>query len=485
MDREDFARITEAVALGIDVGTSAVKVAAVTPRGEVVAGIRLPLRRQRPDAWWSAVRQATSRLLSTPEIIPARVRAIGLSGRGGGTVLLDRRGRLLAPPGLGQARAGDPRVDPLNGVSRRLRPLASHVLTTLAADPNIAPRLAHVLAVKDAILLRLTGEAVTDPASGPDRAAWPLTELRQIGFPEGALPSIRLPWERAGLLLPTAATELGLATGLPVATGAHDGVAAQIGSGMIGELSAALTLGTHAVLRVVTSTAAAQNRYRFYSLCGEHDSRTVYGGNARMGGASTAWLGTIISGSSRDGERRLARLEADAARVPCGSEGVLFLPFLGGMYYPESRHAARGAFLGLQSQHGRGHLYRAVLEGVAFAIRRIDLALKAEGIHASEINLTGGGAVSVLWRQILADVLGQPLGISAAPGFEECVGAARCAWVETGEFPDIDAAVANAVPVQSYVEPSLEPSDDLLESAFWRYVEVSDALWALQATTLG
>jgi xylulokinase len=477
--------MTEAVALGIDIGTSAVKVAAVTPRGHVLAGIRLPLRRQSPDAWWSATGKATRQLLATGEVAPSRIRAIGMSGRGGGTVLLDRRGRLLAPPGLGQAQAEDPRVDALIGDSRRLRPLASHVLRALDAGSDIAPRLAHVLAVKDAVLLRLTGEAVSDPASGPDLLAWPLTALEQVGFPTTVLPAIRLPWERAGVLLPAAAAELGLAAALPVATGAHDGVAAQIGSGMIRDGCAALTLGTHAVLRVVVSSAAAQIRFRFYSLWGEQDSRAAYGGNARMGGASTAWLGTIAGGGTGDGERLLPALEAAAARVPRGSDGVLFLPFLGGMYYPESRHEARGAFLGLQSQHGRGHLYRAVLEGVAFAIRQIHDALGAEGIHASSINLTGGGAASLLWRQLLADVLDRPLGVSAAPGFEECVGAARCAWVYAGEFPDIDTAVANGVSVEEYVEPAARWPHSALVSAYRRYIEAADALWRLQIATRG
>src|SRR5438128_972656 len=119
-------------------------------------------------------------------------------------------------------------------------------------------------------------------ASGLDACAWPLDVLAETGLPIEVLPAVRLPWECAGQLTSEAARALGLPPGLPVAVGAHDGVAAQIGSGMIAPGDAALTLGTHAVLRVVVpQVPEAAARFRFYSLWGEADARTVAGGNAR------------------------------------------------------------------------------------------------------------------------------------------------------------------------------------------------------------
>jgi len=357
----------------------------------------------------------------------------------------------------------------------------THILSRLEAEPENARRLRYVLAVKDVIALRLTGEAVTDPASGPDTLAWPLRPLAELEFPIAALPKVRLPWQAAGTLLPKAASMVGLHAGIPVATGAHDGVAAQIGSGMVHPGDAALTLGTHAVLRVITASPSVNDRYRFYSLWGETDPRQVHGGNARMGGASASWLARAGGGT----EQRLQRLEQAARPVPPGSDGVLFLPFLGGMYYPEQRSAMRGAFLGLSARHREGDLYRAVLEGVAFALRHIAESLDTMGVPAHVLRLTGGGARSALWRQVLADVLAVPLGISAAPGFEECVGAARCAWVMLGRYPDIDAAVQAGLDPVETVRPAGGATKRALDAAYRRYRAAVEAVWQLDQPPAG
>ncbi len=434
--------MSEPLVLAIDLGTSAVKTALVSADGSVSAGARRVLHGASPAGWRRSA-LATARL-TLAGVDPQRVAGLALCGRGGATILCDAAGRALAP-----ALTGTPPADFAAEAPARLRSLIWRVQQAAGQTPSLQHRLRWVLAAKDFLLLRLTGEAATDPASGPDALAWPGTDSTACISAEH-LPAVRLPWEVAGSLQAGAASALGLPAGLPVVSGLHDGVAAQTGAGALQPETAALTLGTHIVLRAVRADApAAAARFRFYSLWGERDGRGVYGGNARLGGAALSWAARLLGA----GEASLPALERAAAAVPPGSDGLLFMPYLGGMVCPCRRPDLRGAWLGLRQQHGRGQLFRAVLEGTACAVRQIAAALAQSGVVPSRLTLTGGGARSALWRQILADALNQPLCASAAPNFAECVGAARCAWVALGHYPSVDAAIAGGLPPAVVAEP--------------------------------
>ncbi|HZQ36937.1 MAG TPA: FGGY-family carbohydrate kinase [Dehalococcoidia bacterium] len=436
--------MNEPPVLAIDLGTSAVKCALVSADGRVLSGTRRLLHGANPAGWYrTALRAARETLAATDR---SRVQAIGLSGRGGATILCDAVGRALAP-----AATGVPPPEYAPGAPQRLRLPAWRVEQALAASPAIERRLRWLLAAKDYLLLRLGGVAATDPASGPDALRWPAAGDASGGLLAERLPAVHLPWQCAGGLQPAAAAALGLPAGLPIATGLHDGVAAQVGAGVLQPGDAALTLGTHLVVRVVCPGDVARAvRFRFYRLWGETDERTVYGANARLAGAAAGWAARLIGA----GERSLPALERTAAAVPAGSRGLLFLPYLGGMAYPQRRPELGGALLGLRAEQGRGELFRAVLEGAACAVRHNAEALAAAGIDVGTPTLTGGGARSPLWRQILADTLARPLACSAAPEFAECLGAARCAWVALGRYPSLDAAVAVGAAATVVCEPT-------------------------------
>jgi xylulokinase len=171
----------------------------------------------------------------------------------------------------------------------------------------------------------------------------------------------------------------------------------------------------------------------------------------------------------RQDEAAIPHLERAAQAVPPGAGGVLFIPYLGGMYYPQRHVDARGAFLGLQVCHDRAVLFRAVLEGVAHALHHIVDSLVAAGVEAQRVRLTGGGSRSALWRQILADELQVPLEVSAFPGYEECVGAARCAWVALKRFETVDEAVAGGLPAAAVVLPDPTRPATTLRHEYERY----------------
>jgi len=452
----------EPLVLAIDLGTTAVKTALVTADGRVISGTRRLLKGAQAAGWWRTSLAAARRTLNGVQ--PERVAALALSGRGGATVLCDAAGRALTPMLTGMPPAAYAPAAPA-----RLRPIAWRSECAIADTPSLRRRVRWTLAAKDFMLLKLSGTAATDPASGPDALAWPAID-GACAFMSDWLPAVRLPWETAGVLRAEPAAALGLPAGLPVAIGLHDGVAAQAGAGALRPEEGALTLGTHLVLRVVRDHAPpAARRYRFYDLWGERDGRGVYGGNARLGGAAVSWAARLLG----SGERSLPALEGAAVAVPPGSAGPLFLPFLAGMAYPQRRPELRAAWLGLETTHSRAQLFRAVLEGTACAVRQIAEALAESGVAPVRLTLTGAGAGSALWRQILADALVRPLHTGEAPGFEECVGAARCAWVALGRFASLDEAVSSALTPATATEPSASGSAAMSE-VYRRY------LWAIQ-----
>ena len=308
----------------------------------------------------------------------------------------------------------------------------------VANEPTRARQLRHVLYAKDFLIYRLTGQAVTDYTSGPDASSWDARALAHTAC-ENVVPRPALPWDVAGPLDRTAATALGLAPGIPVVVGAHDGICANVGAGAGYPGAYAITLGTHAVVRTIR-TDVPNGAFRFYGL---PPGRHVIGGNAVMGGRAADWFLDIVFGANdRTRARHFKTMDTAAGAVPPGAAGVRFLPFLSGQVAPESRPGANGVFTGLRAAHDRATLYRGVLEGGAFAVRAVFDQIHAWCGDPSVIRLTGGGATSALWCDILANMLGRPLESSDAA--VEGRGAAIFATVALGLYPDYDAAAQRA-----------------------------------------
>ena len=266
------------------------------------------------------------------------------------------------------------------------------------------------------------------------------------GLGDDLLPTPALPWEIAGGLTKAAAAETGLRAGTPVAVGAHDGICANVGAGAIKPGEYAITLGTHAVARTVT-LAWPPGATRFYAL---PPDRHIIGGNAMLGGRALDWLLDITKGAG-DREQDYREAESFATALSPGAEGVTFLPFLAGQVAPDRRPAATGAFAGLRLGHGPAALYRAVFEGTAFAVADIVDQIAGWCGPPNRIRLTGGGAASPLWRQILADVLNSA--VEATDEAAEGRGAAMFLAVGLGLHPDYAAAVDAMVPAVRRFEP--------------------------------
>ncbi|MCB0046518.1 MAG: xylulokinase [Caldilineaceae bacterium] len=426
--------------LGVDLGTSSVKVIAVTPRGRIVASgsAEYPIfhpqptySEQRPDDWWRAV-CATVRSV-TGELAADRIAAIGLSGQMHGTVLLDEENGLLGDAVIWPDRRSSRQVDEITrrmGKARLIEIAGSPVATGFQAatvawlqeeEPDRWARTAKILLPKDYLRWRMTGRFAGDPSDGSgalllDVAArdWSPVLLDALAIDPRRLPPVQPSVSIAGELQPDAATALGLPAGLPVMTGAADTACSALGAGAVRPGTLLLTLSTGGQLVLPVAHPIVDPAGRIHTFCSafEPDNGMGYAGWYQMGailsaGMALRWLRDNVFVLSGGGA--YTRMSAWAGESPPGSNGLIFLPYLAGERTPHMDPLARGAFLGLTLSHGRSDMVRAVMEGVTFALANALAVLTELGAHPAEIVLAGGGASSPLWRQIVADVFGLPV----------------------------------------------------------------------------
>ena len=434
-----------------DLGTSRLKVSAFSISGELLGQTAFPHHNysegerswQVAEEWWQNAVTAFQKLITDHDLDRQGVQGFSVSGRAGACVFMGQDGQVIAEP-WSDSRHRSILVD-----YRSSHPATASYAATLVAkylwmrqhQPQIAERTHRLLYAKDYLLFRLTGEAVTDPSSGPDDTGWP------DDFDQSLPPRTDLPWNLAGTLTDAAAKDLGCPGGLPVAIGAHDGICANTGCNMTRDGEFALTLGTHAVCRTFSSRHQGQEN-RFY--CYPPD-RHVYGGNTWHAGSTLNWaLRTLLSLPAELSQEQLADLNAAVSPQPASGE-LCFLPYLGGQTLPEKRPPGSGSFQGLSLEATPEMMLQSVFEGTAIAVSRTFDAVMEQAGTPTRIALTGGGIVFSSWTQMLADLLQQPL-VETDHGVEGRGAAAFCA-VATGHYSDVDEATTAMQPVSRLIEP--------------------------------
>ena len=439
--------MTSRLILTFDLGTTRLKVALFDTNGELLGQVsRRNLdhssggnRWQRAQAWWDDCVSASSELLVTTQANPNRVKGISLSGRAGAAVFVDAAGEVICDP-WSDARHTDELRRLLDGRSREQvamygATLLAKMMWLRANQPGVAGDTAHILYAKDFLLYRLTGEAITDPGSGPD-GPWDDALVKDSQVSPDLLPTPALPWTLAGRLTTRAAKALGLREGIPVATGAHDGICANTGSGSVLPGQYTLTLGTHAVVRAVTDDWPA-GALRFY---GYPPDKHIIGGNAFMAGRALDWfLDNWFDAPESSRQKCFTELNTAVAGIAPGAGGVAFLPFLAGRIAPERRPGARATFHGMSVDTSRNDMYRALLEGVSFAVCDVFEQVQGWVGSPSRIGVTGSGVASDNWIQLLADLLGYPLEVT--DNACEGRGAAVFCAMAIGEYSSLNEAV--------------------------------------------
>lgn len=458
--------------MGIDLGTSAVKLLLVGEDGTLAATVsesyevaypRPGWSEQNQEDWWGAVVRGTRRLMEGRD--PADVAALAAGGQMHGLVALDAADEVIRPCILwndGRTErevaflnetVGQGRIAALTGNIAFAGFTAPKLLWLRAHEPDAFARIAKIMLPKDYLTYRMTGAHVTDysDASGTllldvARRAWSPEMLELCGVTEEQMPRLIDSAAPAGRLTEAAARELGLAPGTLVAAGAGDNAAAAVGCGAIDAGTMNISLGTSGTVFI----PAAQ--FRMDEANALHAFAYVEGRFHLMGCilAAASCTGWFVGEVLAEGDIDASEAGIDPTSAPV--DLPYFLPYLMGERSPHNDTTARGAFVGLRADTSRADMVRAVREGVAFAIRDCVEVARAQGIDIRRSTLCGGGAKSVLMRQMLANVLNRELDLpetEQGPGF----GAAMLAMVTAGAAPSVAECAARIVRVRATVAP--------------------------------
>jgi xylulokinase len=478
--------------LGIDLGTSGLKAALFDLNGKLLGkGVAtnkyLPgppgWAEQEPRAWWRGCCEAIQAAVAESRINAAHIVGVGVCGFHHCPVFLNAEGEPARPSivthdmRLGQSLEDLRRSGILEEV---IRVSGSHVMTghfppiyhhVLRQDKPGLEKTRWILLAKDYIRYKLTGVLGTEicDATGTNLVAMPeqiwsdsLCEL--LGVPGEKLPPIGEPSQISGQVTEEAAQASGLQAGTPVVYGGGDSHCALVGLGVIGSGEAGLLLGTNSTLRASFTGFARHPEDMVWAQQHVVPGKFTISASSMAGSSTLSWFKDMCSGEylpqrNAEGYREL---EALAASVQPGCDGLLFHPYLYGERSPFYNPNARGSFMAISHWHGKGHFVRSVMEGVAFCIANCFDSIKAiartrnESIQTVSTGESGGSRLPV-WRQIIADVLGLPLDVIGVdePG---CLGAALLAGVGVGEYENIGSATSQTVHVHTQICPDSQNS---------------------------
>ena len=463
--------------LGIDVGTTAVKALVVDESGAVVGDAESPLEvsvpkpgwaEQDPAGWWQGTVEAVR--AACAQAGARDVAAVGLSGQMHSAVLLDGADSVLRPAILWNdvrtsaqcrfitdivGRAGLRRLvgnPALEGFT------APKLLWVRDEEPGLFDRARTVLLPKDYVRLLMTGDKATEPSDAAGtllfdirRGGWSEEMLAALQIDPAMLPPVLGSASVTGRLAPGAAKALGLRRGTPVVGGGADNAAAAVGSGVVEEGTLQTSIGTSGTVVAPIERPRVDPGMRIHSFNHAVPDTWYLMGVVLSAGAALAWFRRALVG--REGTApTYDELTAEAAGTPPGADGLTFLPYLTGERTPHADSNARGVFAGMHAGHERGHMVRAVLEGVTFALRdSLELMLRLR-VDAEEAVAVGGGARSATWRQMEADVLSVPV-VTVGPSGGAPYGAAVLAATGSGGFAAVEEACRTWIRPLDRIEP--------------------------------
>lgn len=462
--------------LGIDLSTTGAKALLIDPEGRVISSATTPLNlstpfplwsEQEPHEWWEATANSIRQALADANAAGENVAAIGLTGQMHGLVVLDQERHVLRPAILWNDQRCGAECDEIRGrvsLERLVQITGNDALTGFTApkilwlethEPEVYRRIRHVLLPKDYIRYKLTGALAMDKADGSGTMLFDLSErnwsseiLDALHINADWLPPTFEGHEITSDVSPEAAELTGLRRGTPVVAGGGDQSAQAIGVGVVRPGTMAVTLGTSGVVFAATESPLIEPQGRLHAFCHAVAERWHLMGVMLSAAGSLQWYHDKLA---RD--KSFAELVGEAAQVRAGSEGLIFLPYLSGERTPHPDPLARGAWIGLTARHDQSHLTRSVLEGVAFGLKDIFCLMKEAGLGAvDQVRLSGGGAKSSLWRQILADILAAEL-VTVNTTEGAAYGTALLAGVAAGVWPNVDAACAQTISVSDRISP--------------------------------
>src|SRR5215472_11911705 len=489
--------------LGIDVGTGGTRAVLVDESGTVVASCtaehvafaspQTSWAEQDPHDWWRATCESVKQVMATSKTEASEIAAVGFSGQMHGAVLLDDKGGVLRPALIWCDQRSAPEADELTAevggekiIGWTCNPaLPNFTLTKLLwvrkHEPHLFERFRMLLLPKDYVRYRLSGEYGMDmaDASGTllldvSNRRWSSEMTSATGIDPHCLPPL---FESPGVcasISRAGAQATGLKEGTPLVAGAGDQAAGAVGLGIVRAGAVHATIGTSGVVFAATDRPALDPKGRLHTFCHAIPERWHVMGVTQAAGLSLRWFRDRFGAGMDDGRDPYECLSDEAASVAPGCEGLFWAPYLMGERTPHLDPNVRGALVGLTPTHTRGHVIRAILEGVAFSLKDTFSIFEEIHVPVTNIRLGGGGARSVLWRQIQADIYAHEVELMEA---EEgaAYGAAILAGVGAGHWSSVDEACNAVTKVATRVRPSSEASR-LLQANYATYRRIYPAL---------
>lgn len=486
------------VLLGIDLGTTGLKVAVFDSQGRQLgrgyaANRYLPgsgqSAEQDPETWWQGSCQAVRSALEGSDITAEQIVGIGVCGFHHCPVFLNENGK----PARASIVTHDPRLEGSledlrnNGILERISELTGSRVTTghfpvifhyvRTHEKQVLDASWRIVLAKDYLRYKLTGNIGTElcDATGthlvamPDET-WSPELCGLLELPMDKLPEIGRSSQVDALLTEEAAHCTGLHPGIPVVFGGGDSHCALLGLGAVEEMQIGLLLGTNSTLRLVFRNFQKQKEPPVWIQRHVVPDRYTASASSMAGASTLSWFRDALLASDEQVQSNsigYSELDALAAAVRPGSDGLLFLPYIYGERSPFYNLKARGSFLAIGHNHGRAHFVRSVMEGVAFATaNNLEVLLNlpvASGRTVASVRMgSGAGNFPETWRQILANALGRPLEVARVeePG---CLGAALLAGLGAGLYRNVAEAVAKTVRPHSVVQPEADVSSFYLE----------------------
>ena len=491
--------------IGVDVGTSGTKTVLFNKEGEAIASatVEYPMYQpqngwaeQDPEDFWRASADTIREVITTSGVNPGDIRGLGISGQMHGLVMLDKDGNVLRRCIIwcdGRTIDECTEITELVGAKRLIEITANPALTGFTAgkilwvrkhEPDVYAKCRYILLPKDYIRYKLTGVAATEvsDASGMNMLdaagrCWSKEVLEKLNIDECLLGKMYESCEVTGEVTAEAAKLTGLKPGTIVVGGAGDNAAAAVGTGVVENGRAFVTIGTSGVIFAHTDRVVIDPEGRVHTFCAAVPGCYTVMSCTLSAGGSLQWFKnnfceSEISTAKNLGVDPYELLSAQGAKSPIGANRLLFLPYLMGERSPILDPYARGTFFGLSGIHTKQDLVRAIMEGVTYSQRECLDVIEKMGVSFNELLATGGGGRSVFWRQMLADNLNYPVKtIKNQEG--AALGAAILAAVGAGLYKTVPEACKN---ILRFNEPQNPENRELYTPYFELYKRLYQTL---------
>ena len=481
--------------IGIDLGTSAVKLLLMDEKGTIqkIVSKEYPLffphpgwSEQNPEDWYAQTMAGLKELLA--EADKSQVAGISFGGQMHGLVILDEEDHVIRPAILWNDGRTYEECDYLNQVigKEKLSAYTANISFTGFTAPKILwvknkepenfAKIKKIMLPKDYIAYKLTGVHCTDvsDASGMlifdvKNRCWSKEMCEICGVKEEQLAKVYESYEAVGTVLPEIAGELGIGNGVKVAAGAGDNAAAAVGTGTVGDGMCNISLGTSGTVFISSKNFGVDKFNALHSFAHADGHYHLMGCMLSAASCNKWWMDDII------GTKEYAQEQQEISKL--GENKVFFLPYLMGERSPHNNPNARGTFIGMTMDTTRADLTQAVLEGVAFALRDSFEVAKELGIKIERTKICGGGAKSPLWKKIIANVLNIKVDVLES---EEgpSMGGAMLAAVACGEYGSVEEIAEKLVKVVDTVEPIPELAEKY-EARYQQFRKIYPACKAL------